>query len=192
MGTEVKGDKVLITSEPVKGGDKETVEVDCVLVAVGRRPVTAGLGAKEIGVEIDPRGRIMIDKEFRTNIPNIRAIGDVTYGAMLAHKAEEEGIAAVEYIAGGHGHVDYGAIPSVIYTSPEVAWVGKTEQDCIAEKIDYKIGSFPFLANSRAKTVDDSEGMVKVITDKKTDRILGAHIIGAVSRNPEMLVFRPN
>ncbi|KAI9032101.1 hypothetical protein DFJ74DRAFT_322994 [Hyaloraphidium curvatum] len=179
VGVEVKGDEVEVTYEPVKGGDKQTVTVDCVLVAVGRRPVTAGLGAKEIGVQIDERGRVMIDKEFRTNIPNIRAIGDVTYGAMLAHKAEEEGIAAVEYIAGGHGHVDYNAIPSVIYTSPEVAWVGKTEQECIAEKIDYKVGTFPFLANSRAKTVDDIEGLVKIITDKKTDRILGAHIIGA-------------
>jgi dihydrolipoamide dehydrogenase len=179
MGATVNGSTVTLNSEPVKGGAGESAEYDTVLVAVGRRPYTEGLNCQAAGVEINERGQIKIDEQFRTAVPNIRAIGDVTYGAMLAHKAEEEGIAAVEYIAGGHGHVDYGAIPSVIYTHPEVAWVGKNEQECIKEGIEYKVGTFPFMANSRAKTVDDSDGLVKVITDKKTDRMIGAHIIGA-------------
>lgn len=133
---------------------------------------------ENLGIETDERGRIVIDQEYRTKLPHIRAIGDATFGAMLAHKAEEEGIAAVEYIAKGYGHVNYGAIPSVMYTHPEAAWVGQTEQEVKASGKPYKIGSFPFSANSRAKTNLDSEGMVKFITDQQTDRILGIHIVG--------------
>jgi dihydrolipoamide dehydrogenase len=169
---------VKVNVESAKGGNAETLEADVVLVSIGRRPVTRGLGLENVGIEVDERGRIKIDKEFRTSVPNIRCIGDVTYGAMLAHKAEEEGIAAVEYFANGHGHVNYDAIPSVIYTHPEVAWCGKTEEQVKASGIAYRVGTFPFLANSRAKTNDDTEGIIKVITDAETDRMLGVHIIG--------------
>lgn len=122
-----------------------------VLVSIGRRPYTENLGLKELGIEVDNRGRIKVDSEFKTKVPSVRAIGDVIVGPMLAHKAEEEGIAAVEYIATGHGHVNYGTIPSVIYTSPEVAWVGKNEEELKAEKVQYNVGTFPFAANSRAR-----------------------------------------
>ncbi|KXS19664.1 dihydrolipoyl dehydrogenase [Gonapodya prolifera JEL478] len=178
-GAEVVGDKVILRHEPVKGGPEETYECDVLLVAIGRRPYTEGLGAKEVGVAFDEKGRVKVDKHFATSVPTVRCIGDVTYGPMLAHKAEEEGIAVAEYLAGGHGHVNYDAIPSVIYTYPEVAWVGKTEQELQAAKVDIKVGKFPFVGNSRAKTVEEAEGMVKIITEAKTDRILGAHIIGA-------------
>ena len=154
------------------------LDADVVLVAIGRRPYTTGLGLENLGIETDERGRIVIDQEYRTKLPHIRAIGDATFGAMLAHKAEEEGIAAVEYISKGYGHVNYGAIPSVMYTHPEAAWVGQTEQEVKASGKPYNIGSFPFSANSRAKTNLDTEGMVKFITDQQTDRILGIHIIG--------------
>jgi len=142
------------------------------------RPYTEGLNLEAIGVEVDNRGRIVIDDQFTTSVKNIRCVGDVTFGPMLAHKAEEEGIAAAEYLKTGHGHVNYEAIPSVVYTHPEVAWVGKTEQDVKAAGIKYNIGKFPFLANSRAKTNLDTEGFVKFISEKETDRILGVHIIG--------------
>lgn len=148
------------------------------LLSVGRRPFTEGLGLKEAGVAMDERGRVKVDEQFRTNVPGIYAIGDVITGPMLAHKAEEEGIACTEFIVGQHGHVNYDAIPSVVYTHPEVAWVGKTEEQLKAAGVQYNIGSFPFVANSRARTNDDSEGQVKILTDSKTDRILGAHIIG--------------
>jgi pyruvate/2-oxoglutarate dehydrogenase complex dihydrolipoamide dehydrogenase (E3) component len=154
------------------------LEADIVLVSIGRRPYTENLNLEAVGIETDKKGRIVIDSEYRTSHPNIRCIGDVTFGAMLAHKAEEEGIAAAEYIKSGHGHVNYGAIPSVIYTHPEVAWVGQTEQEVKEAGIKYNIGTFPFSANSRAKTNMDSEGMVKFISDKETDRVLGVHIIG--------------
>ncbi|KAJ3227415.1 dihydrolipoamide dehydrogenase precursor [Clydaea vesicula] len=170
--------KVEVVTEPASGGSQTTTEVDVVLLSIGRRPFTKDLGLIETGVEVDNRGRIVIDSEFKTNIPTIRAIGDVVQGAMLAHKAEEEGIAAVEYIAGGHGHVNYKAIPSVVYTHPEVAWVGLNEAEAKAQGIEYKVGSFPFSANSRAKTMDDAEGLIKVLAESNTDRILGAHIIG--------------
>jgi len=152
-----------------------------VLVAIGRRPVTAGLNLEKIGVEVDDKGRIVIDSEFNTSVKNIKCIGDVTFGPMLAHKAEEEGIAAVEYIHSGVGHVNYKAIPSVVYTHPEVAWVGKTEEDCKAEKIDYKVGTFPMVANSRAKTNNDTDGLVKVIIEASTEKILGVHIIASAA-----------
>jgi dihydrolipoamide dehydrogenase len=127
---------------------------------------------------VDSHGRIVIDDQFNTTVPNIKCIGDVTFGPMLAHKAEEEGIAAAEYIRSGHGHVNYNTIPSVVYTHPEVAWVGKTEQDLKKEGVRYKVGRFPFLANSRAKTNLDTEGQVKLLVEEETDRILGVHIIG--------------
>ncbi|KAI8819091.1 uncharacterized protein EV422DRAFT_535080 [Fimicolochytrium jonesii] len=176
--TKNSNGKVDVVVEAAKGGKQEKFEVDVVLVAIGRRPLTKGLGLESVGVEVDNKGRVKADHEFKTNVPGIRAIGDVIAGPMLAHKAEEEGIAAVEYIAGGHGHVNYGAIPSVIYTYPEVAWVGKTEAEAKAAGIKYKIGSFPFAANSRAKTMDDYEGTIKIISEAETDKIVGAHIIG--------------
>jgi dihydrolipoamide dehydrogenase len=150
-----------------------------VLVAIGRRPYTSGLGLDNIGLETDERGRLIIDQEYRTKIPHIRAIGDCTFGPMLAHKAEEEAVAAIEYMHKGYGHVNYGAIPSVMYTHPEVAWVGQNEQELKAAGVKYKAGNFPFSANSRAKTNLDSEGFVKFLADASTDRILGIHIIGA-------------
>ena len=154
------------------------LEANVVLVSVGRRPYTEGLNLEAAGVEVDNKGRIVIDDQFNTSVKGIRCIGDVTFGPMLAHKAEEEGIAAVEHISKGHGHVNYHAIPSVVYTHPEVAWVGKTEQELKAEGVKYKVGKFPFAANSRAKTNLDTEGTVKFITEAETDRILGVHIIG--------------
>ncbi|VVT50312.1 uncharacterized protein SAPINGB_P002700 [Magnusiomyces paraingens] len=172
------GDVVTIEVENVKTGKTESLEADVLLVAVGRRPYTAGLGLEKIGIDVDEKGRLVIDQEYRTKHPHIRVIGDVTFGPMLAHKAEEEGVAAVEFIKKGHGHVNYGAIPSVMYSHPEVAWVGQSEEQVKASGIAYNVGKFPFLANSRAKTNLDTEGFVKFISDKETDRILGVHIIG--------------
>ncbi|KAF7549203.1 hypothetical protein G7Z17_g6541 [Cylindrodendrum hubeiense] len=178
----VSGDKsgelVTLAVDAAKGGKPETIESDVVLVAIGRRPYTGGLGIENIGMELDDRGRVIIDSEYRTKIPHIRCVGDVTFGPMLAHKAEEEAVAVVEYIKKGYGHVNYGVIPSVMYTFPEVAWVGQTEQDLKKENIPYRIGTFPFSANSRAKTNLDTDGMVKMIADPETDRLLGVHIIG--------------
>lgn len=178
MGGDASGDKVKLQVEAAKGGKEETLEADVVLVAIGRRPYTAGLGLENIGLETDDKGRVVIDSEYRTKFPHIRVVGDVTFGPMLAHKAEEEAVAVVEYIKKGHGHVNYGAIPSVMYTHPEVAWVGQNEQEVKASGVKYKVGTFPFSANSRAKTNLDTDGMVKIIADAETDRILGVHIIG--------------
>jgi dihydrolipoamide dehydrogenase len=178
LSAEKKDGQVFIKTEAAKGGKEETLEADVVLVAVGRRPFTEGLNLEAIGVEKDNKGRIVIDDQFNTSVKGIKCIGDVTFGPMLAHKAEEEGIAAVEYIKSGHGHVNYSAIPSVVYTHPEVAWVGRTEQDLKASGVKYNVGKFPFAANSRAKTNMDSEGQVKFLSEKETDRILGVHIIG--------------
>ncbi|KAI8967195.1 dihydrolipoyl dehydrogenase [Mycotypha africana] len=177
-GAKVEGDVVKVDVEASKGGKAETLEADTVLVAIGRRPYTKGLGLENVGVEVDNRGRVVVDSEFKTNVSNIRCIGDATFGPMLAHKAEDEGFAVSEMIATGHGHVNYDAIPSVIYTHPEVAWVGKNEAQLKEEGVKYKTGSYPFVANSRARTNDDTDGLVKVITDAETDRILGVHIIG--------------
>jgi dihydrolipoamide dehydrogenase len=149
-----------------------------VLVAIGRKPFTEGLGLANIGLTLDDRGRVPIDSQFRTRIPHIRCIGDATFGPMLAHKAEEEAVAVIDFIRNGHGHVNYGCIPSVMYTYPEVAWVGQNEQQLKADNISYRIGSFPFSANSRAKTNLDTEGFVKMLADPETDRLLGVHIIG--------------
>lgn len=149
-----------------------------VLVAIGRRPYTAGLGLENIGLEVDDKGRLIIDEQYRTKLPHIRVIGDCTFGPMLAHKAEEEAVAVVEFISKGYGHVNYNAIPSVMYTHPEVAWVGQTEAELKEQGIKYKVGSFPFSANSRAKTNLETDGLVKFLADAETDRILGIHIVG--------------
>ncbi|KAG8908769.1 dihydrolipoamide dehydrogenase precursor [Tulasnella sp. 403] len=183
LGTKVIGGekvdgKVQIKVESAKGGKEETLDADVVLVAIGRRPYTQGLNLEKIGVELDKRGRVVIDDQFHTSASGVLAIGDVTFGPMLAHKAEEEGIAAAEIIKKGHGHVNYEAIPSVVYTHPEVAWVGKSEQELKAAGVQYKIGKFPFSANSRAKTNLDQEGFVKFLSEKETDKVLGVHIIG--------------
>ncbi|TDL15118.1 dihydrolipoyl dehydrogenase [Rickenella mellea] len=178
LSADKQDGKVIVKTESAKGGKEETLEADVVLVAVGRRPVTAGLNLEAIGVETDNKGRIVIDDQFNTSVKGVKCIGDVTFGPMLAHKAEEEGIAAAEFLHTGHGHVNYAVIPSVVYTHPEVAWVGKTEQDLVSAGVKYKIGKFPFLANSRAKTNADSEGFVKFLTEKETDLVLGVHIIG--------------
>jgi dihydrolipoamide dehydrogenase len=172
-----KGDVVEVTCTNNKTGETQTVEADVCLLATGRRPYTDGLGLEELGIETDRR-MVKIDDHFRTNVPNVYAIGDVVAGPMLAHKAEEEGIAAVEIMAGKHGHVNYNAIPGVIYTHPEVATVGLCEEDLKAAGTKYKVGKFPFMANSRARAIEDSEGLVKVFTDATTDRILGVHMVG--------------
>ncbi|KAI9722864.1 MAG: dihydrolipoamide dehydrogenase precursor [Chrysothrix sp. TS-e1954] len=172
------GEGVKLSVEAAKGGKEEQLEADVVLVAIGRRAYTQGLGFENIGLEVDERGRFVIDQEYRTKIPHIRVIGDCTFGPMLAHKAEEEAVAAVEFITKSYGHVNYNAIPSVMYTHPEVAWVGQNELELKAQGVKYKTGSFPFSANSRAKTNLDTDGMVKFIADAETDRILGIHIIG--------------
>ncbi|KZT51271.1 dihydrolipoyl dehydrogenase [Calocera cornea HHB12733] len=178
ISAEKSDGKVLIKVDAAKGGKEETLEADVLLVAIGRRPVTKGLNLEKIGVETDNKGRIVIDDQFNTSVQGVKCIGDVTFGPMLAHKAEEEGIAAIEFIKNGYGHVNYQAIPSVVYTHPEVAWVGKNEQELKKAGVEYKIGKFPFAANSRAKTNLDTEGFVKFIVEKETDRVLGVHIIG--------------
>lgn len=183
LGTKVtkgvrEGDVVKIGVENVKSGKTEELDADVLLVAIGRRPYTKGLNHEAIGLEQDEKGRLVIDSQYRTAKPHIRVIGDVTFGAMLAHKAEEEGIAAAEFIKEGHGHVNYGNIPSVMYTHPEVAWVGSTEEQLKEKGILYKVGKFPFIANSRAKTNLDTDGFVKFLADAETHRVLGCHIIG--------------
>ena len=167
-----------VTFEPVKGGAAETVEADVVLVATGRRAYADGLGLKEAGVETDDRGRVKTDGHLQTNVQGIWAIGDVVAGPMLAHKAEDEGVAVAERIAGQAGHVNYDVIPSVVYTSPEVASVGKTEEELKKAGVDYKVGKFPFTANGRARAMLHTDGFVKILADKKTDKVLGAHILG--------------
>eukprot|EP00878_Enallax_costatus_P000678 GHUV01000785.1.p1 GENE.GHUV01000785.1~~GHUV01000785.1.p1 ORF type:complete len:500 (+),score=149.32 GHUV01000785.1:741-2240(+) len=183
LGTKVnsaerQGDKVVLEIEPAKGGEKSQMEVDVVLVSAGRRPYTAGLGLENVGIKPNKRGQIEVDDHFRTSVPSIYAIGDVIPGPMLAHKAEEDGVAAVEIIAGKAGHVNYNTVPSIVYTHPEVASVGLTEEEAKAKGLDYKVGKFAFMANSRARAVQDTEGLVKFISDKKTDKILGAWIMG--------------
>jgi dihydrolipoamide dehydrogenase len=177
-GVETTRTGALVTVEPVAGGPAETIEGDRVLVATGRRPFTEGLGLEEVGVATE-KGRIIIDDQFRTSVPGIYAIGDVVRGPMLAHKAEDEGVACAEIIAGQHGHVNYEVIPGVVYTDPEVAALGRTEEELKAEGIAYKVGKFPFTANGRARANRTTEGFVKVLADAVTDRVLGVHIIGA-------------
>lgn len=202
MGTKVNsgdpsGSGVKLEVEDAKSGKQQTVsslssanietrtkiamfqlDADVVLVSIGRRPYTENLNLDAVGLETDNKGRIVIDSEYRTKIPHIRVIGDCTFGPMLAHKAEEEGVAAVEYLTKNHGHVNYNAIPAVMYTHPEVAWVGQNEIELKEAGVKYRVGNFPFTANSRAKTNLDTEGYVKFLCDEETDRILGVHIIG--------------
>jgi len=182
LGQKVTGAKasasgVEITMEPVKGGEAQTLAANYVLVAIGRRPYTEGLGLETVGIAPDKRGMISND-HFKTGVGGVWVVGDVTSGPMLAHKAEDEGVACVELIAGKAGHVNYGLIPGVIYTAPEVATVGQTEEELKAAGVAYKVGKFPFSANSRAKINHEGEGFVKVLADAKTDRILGVHMIG--------------
>ena len=176
-GASARASSVELSFEPVKGGAAETLSADYVLLAIGRRPYTEGLGLESVGITPDKRGFIETD-HGRTSAEGVWAIGDVTTGPMLAHKAEDEGVAAIETIAGKAGHVNYGIIPGVVYTSPEVATVGQSEEDLKAAGVDYKVGKFPFTANSRAKINHEAEGFVKVLADAKTDRLLGAHMIG--------------
>src|SRR5688500_13544618 len=177
---EVKGDKATLTMEPAKGCPSETLEADCVLVSIGRRPNTEGLGLEAIGLQLNNRGQIETDHDFRTKVPGVWAIGDVIPGPMLAHKAEDEGIAVAENIAGLTGIVNHEVIPSVVYTMPEIAGVGLTEEQA-RENGEVKIGKFPMLANSRAKTNHEPDGFVKIIADARTDRVLGVWCIASVA-----------
>jgi len=175
--------KIKVTVEPAAGGDAEVIECDKVLVSVGRKPFTNGLNLEAIGVEVTPQGMVVTDDHWRTNVASVYAIGDVTDGPMLAHKAEEEGSNCADIIAGKVGHVNYDAIPNVVYTTPEVASVGKTEGELKEAGIEYKAGKFPFMANAKAKIGQHPEGFVKVLADAKTDRVLGVHILGADAGN---------
>jgi dihydrolipoamide dehydrogenase len=172
------GKRLKAQVEPAAGGAAETMEADVVLVAVGRIPYTEGLGLKEAGVVLDERGRVKTDAHFATSVSGIYAIGDVVVGPMLAHKAEDEGVACAEILAGQAGHVNYDVIPGVVYTSPEVASVGKTEEELKQSGVAYTVGKFPFTANGRAKVNQSTDGFVKILADAKTDRVLGVHIIG--------------
>ena len=175
---DASGKTLKVKVEPAAGGPAETIEADIVLVAIGRVPYTEGLGLEAAGVKKDNRGRVVVDPHFRTNVAGIYAIGDVIAGPMLAHKGEEEGVAAAEIIAGQAGHVNYEVIPNVVYTSPEIAAVGKTEEELKAAGVAYNVGKFPFTANSRARANLATEGFVKILADAKTDRVLGVHILG--------------
>ena len=174
--TKKNSSAIVLTMD--KDGNTKDFDCDVVLVSVGRKPNTEGLNLEKIGLNLDDKNRIQTDKNFKTNLENIYAIGDVITGPMLAHKAEDEGIAVAENIAGQSGHVNYDTIPGVIYTTPEVASIGKTEEQLKESNIKYKIGKFSFMANSRAKAIDDTEGFVKILADEKTDKVLGAHLIG--------------
>jgi len=175
--TSKKG--VSLTLEPAQGGSSETLEGDIVLVAVGRKPHTASLGLDKAGVALDERGRIKTDAHFQTSVPGIYAIGDAIIGPMLAHKAEDEGVIVAEILAGQSGHIDYDLVPGVVYTHPEIAAVGKTEDQLKAAGVQYKVGKFPFTANGRARSMNETDGFVKVLADATTDRVLGVHILGA-------------
>ena len=182
LGTAVKSAKAnksgVVVDITSGDGDVEKLTADIVLVAVGRRPNTDGLGLEEVGVNLDERGRVLVDEDFETNIPGIFAIGDVIPGPMLAHKAEEDGVAAVEIMTGLAGHVDYDHVPGIVYTAPEIATLGKTEDQLKEAGVEFNKGVFPFMANSRARAIGHTEGFVKILADRKTDRVLGVHIIG--------------
>ena len=180
---DASGKRLKVNVETAKGGDAESIEADVVLVSIGRVPYTEGLGLKELGVKLDERGRVIVDHCYATNVPGIWAIGDVTAGPMLAHKAEDEGVALAEILVGQAGHVNYDAIPNVVYTYPEIATVGKTEEELKAAGVAYNVGKFPFTANGRAKVNLTTEGFVKIIADAKTDRVLGVHLICADAGN---------
>jgi dihydrolipoamide dehydrogenase len=169
--------KLKLNMEPAAGGESESIDADVVLVAIGRRPYTKGLGLETVGVAPDKRGMIAND-HYRTSAPGVWVIGDVTSGPMLAHKAEDEGVACAELIAGKAGHVNYNIIPGVVYTRPEIAWVGRTEDELKAEGVPYKAGRFPFSANSRARTNHETDGFVKILAHAETDEVLGAHLVG--------------
>jgi dihydrolipoamide dehydrogenase len=185
--TGVKISKVAVEKKGVKvdyadsAGKAQSAAFDKLIVAIGRVPNTEGLGAGAVGLKLDERGFVTVDGECRTSLPNIWAVGDVVRGPMLAHKAEEEGVAVAQRIAGQHGHVDFNTVPWVIYTSPEIAWVGRTEQQLKADGVEYRAGSFPFMANGRARALGDTTGFVKMVADARTDRILGVHIIGPMA-----------
>ena len=182
-GVEVKNGTATVTVEPAAGGAAESLQADAVLVAIGRVPFTEGLGLEEVGVRKDNRGRVLTDEHFATNVPGIYAIGDVIAGPMLAHKAEDEGVAVAEILAGKPGHVNYDVIPNVVYTFPEVASVGKTEDELKEAGVAYNTGKFPFTANGRAKVNHTTDGFVKVLADAATDRVLGVHVVGADAGN---------
>jgi dihydrolipoamide dehydrogenase len=175
--------RLKVTIEHASGGAPDTVEMDVVLVAIGRVPYTDGLGLETLGVKKDNRGRVVVDGHFATSVPGIYAIGDVIAGPMLAHKAEDEGIAVAEFLAGQAGHVNYDVIPNVIYTYPEIASVGKSEDELKAAGVSYNVGKFPFTANGRAKANQQTDGFVKILADAKTDRVLGVHIVGSDAGN---------
>jgi dihydrolipoamide dehydrogenase len=180
---DTSGKRLKVAVEPAKGGAVETIEADVVLVAIGRVPYTEGLGLREIGVKLDERGRVAVDHYYATNVPGIWAIGDVIAGPMLAHKAEDEGVALAEILVGQAGHVNYDAIPNVVYTYPEIATVGKSEEELKAAGVAYNVGKFPFTANGRAKVNLTTDGFVKILADAKTDRVLGVHLICADAGN---------
>jgi len=177
-GADTSGKKVVLTLEPAKGGEAEQLACDVVLVAVGRKPYVDGLGLDSVGVKLDQRGRVEVDAHLATNVPGIYAIGDVIAGPMLAHKAEEEGVALAERLAGLPGHVNYETVPGIVYTWPEVASVGRTEEELKQAGVEYRVGKFPFTANGRARAMNATDGQVKILADARTDRILGAHIMG--------------
>jgi dihydrolipoamide dehydrogenase len=183
VAVDASGDKLKAAIEPAAGGTGQTLEADVVLVSVGRVPFTESLGLEEVGVRKDNKGRVIVDTRYATNVPGIYAIGDVIAGPMLAHKAEDEGVAVAEILAGQAGHVDYGVIPNVVYTYPEIASVGKSEEELKQAGIAYKVGKFPFTANGRAKVNLQTEGFVKILADAATDRVLGVHIMGADAGN---------
>jgi dihydrolipoamide dehydrogenase len=182
-GVDTSGKTLKATVEPAKGGTAETIEADVVLVSTGRVPYTDALGLKEVGVKLDERGRVAVDHYYATNVPGIWAIGDVIAGPMLAHKAEDEGVAVAEILAGQAGHVNYDVIPAVVYTMPEIASVGKSEEELKAAGVAYNAGKFPFTANGRAKANQQTDGFVKILADAKTDRVLGVHIVGSDAGN---------
>jgi dihydrolipoamide dehydrogenase len=182
-GVEKTKTGLKVTVEPAAGGEKSTIECDVMLVSIGRIPYTANLGLAEVGVALDKRGRVITDNHYRTNVAGIWAVGDCREGVMLAHKAEDEAVAVAEIIAGKAGHVNYDAIPSVVYTFPEVATVGKTEEELKAAGVQYKVGKFPFTANARAKTIMATDGMVKILADAATDKVLGCAIVGPEAGN---------
>ena len=177
-GVNKEGNRLKVSVEPANGGETDTLEADIVLVAIGRKPYTDGLGLAEAGVALDDKGRVKTDAHFKTNVDGIYAIGDVIAGPMLAHKAEDEGMAIAEILAGDVGHVNYNVIPNVVYTYPEVASIGKTEEELKEAGVEYVVGKFPFMANGRARAMLHTDGFVKILADKKTDRVLGGHIVG--------------
>jgi dihydrolipoyl dehydrogenase len=183
VAVETLGKTLKANIEPAAGGAPETIETDVVLVAVGRVPYTEGLGLSEVGVRLDNRGRVIVDAQFATNVPGIYAIGDVIAGPMLAHKAEDEGVAVAEILGGRAGHVNYEVIPNVVYTFPEIAAVGRNEEELKEAGVAYKVGKFPFTANGRAKVNLTTDGFVKIVADAATDRVLGVHILGADAGN---------